>query len=617
VAGVGDSGLDHQSCFFFDDKKAVTFPTSGFDDITGKPVWEDTSHRKVVQYVAYADPTEGENGGHGTHVSGTVAGSSNNLADDNGMAPEAKLAFYDIGMPNAQNLNVPGNLATQMFPYAKRVGVLLHSNSWGSTANTYSGNSRQIDEYSYENQDFLVLVAAGNSGQDRNTGDQVSGSLGSPATAKNCVAIGATSNGDEDNDLAYFSSRGPAYDGRIKPDVVAPGFSVTSANSITGPTDGHCSTTGMAGTSMATPATTGTIALGQQYFEDGFYPSGKKKSSDGFKPMGALLKAVLINSAQKLDGTQYANWQNSGNNAGPHTNWPNHDQGHGIVELDYTLNFNDAFKEQGLFVRGDFGDMPIFNSTDDPEVVHKFTSTGTDCIGGDANPKQFRATLAWHDPPGPYGTAKSLINDLDIVVEGSDGTTYHPNGRNERDNTNNAESVAFIPTKGVKYTVKISANTVAPKLPQPYAYVVSGCFASPDGLTEGSGAFPTATVLAVVGGLAGLALMAGLVVVGMKMFAGGRRNQYKPKVAKARGVATKRPSRAGGGSFTSALGLSSGSGHNGSASKSNANRPAGISLGGMNRKPSNAGSNKTKFHGKSGHGKVTGTFNSKKWNDLV
>ena len=63
-------------------------------------------------------------------------------------------AFYDIGMLNAQNLNVPGNLATQMFPYAKRVGVLLHSNSWGSVANAYSGNSRQIDEYSYENQDF-------------------------------------------------------------------------------------------------------------------------------------------------------------------------------------------------------------------------------------------------------------------------------------------------------------------------------------------------------------------------------------------------------------------------------------------------------------------------------
>ena len=208
------------------------------------------------------------------------------------MAPNAKIAFYDIGNPNAQFLTVPGNLAVSMFPPAHRMGAQLHSNSWGSSSNSYSGNARQIDEYSYEHQDFLVLVAAGNSGSSP-------GTLGSPATAKNCVSVGATQNGDNSNDLAGFSSRGPAFDNRIKPDVVAPGLSVTSANSIPTPTDGHCSRTNMAGTSMATPATTGILALAQQYFVDGYYPSGKKTSSDGFKPMGALLKAVIVNSAQR------------------------------------------------------------------------------------------------------------------------------------------------------------------------------------------------------------------------------------------------------------------------------------------------------------------------------
>jgi hypothetical protein len=602
TVGVGDSGLDHTSCFFRDSSRAVTFPSSGFDSITGKPVWENTKHRKVVQYVAYADNEEGENGGHGTHVAGTVAGSTDQLANDNGMAPSAKLAFFDIGFAGQPYLDVPGDLATQMFPYAARVGARIHSNSWGSDSNSYTGDARQTDQYSYDNQDFLVLVAAGNSGTDE-AGNQVSGSLGAPATAKNCVSVGATQNGDDANDLAYFTSRGPSWDGRIKPDIVAPGYFITSANSKdTQPSGGHCSVTQMAGTSMATPAVAGTIALGQQYFQDGWYPSGKKNSGDGFKPMGALLKAVLINSGQRLSGSM-ANWQNSGNNAGQFNNYPNYDQGHGIVELDATLNFADARAGQGLFVRGDFGNMPTFTSTADAPVEHTFKSTGTDCV--DSTPKEFRATLVWHDPPASGTSSRSLVNDLDILVTGSDGTTYYPNGRTSRDSKNNAESVVFLPTKGVEYTVKINANSLSKE--QPYAYVVSGCFASPDRSASSGGAFPTEIVLGVVGGLAGIAALAAIGFFIMQMLS-SRRSMPK----RARPVAAKKKvaGRAGG-SFTSSVGLTSGAGFGGLAKKANANRPAGKSLAGMN-KMSKPPSTK-KIYGKT----PASTFNSKKWNDLV
>jgi subtilisin family serine protease len=210
----------------------------------------------------------------------------------------------------------------------------------------------------------------------------------------------AGSLGFNDNDLAYFSSRGPAYDGRIKPDLVAPGYFIKSANSAEFPSNGHCSFTDMAGTSMATPVTAGAAALVQQYFEDGFYPKGKKTASDGFKPMGALVKAVLINGAQRIlpSAGPNANFQSS--------DWPNMDQGHGVVELDATLNFHDAFKQQGLYARGNFNDMgkTTFSTASDPPVEVKFKSTGVECHGGED--KQFRATLSWFDRPASGGSAR-------------------------------------------------------------------------------------------------------------------------------------------------------------------------------------------------------------------
>ncbi|GMI14902.1 hypothetical protein TrLO_g7348 [Triparma laevis f. longispina] len=607
TVGVADSGLDHQSCYFYDSSKPVSFST---DPDLNVPIWQDTRHRKVVQYVGYAGNNEGEDGGHGTHVVGSVLG---NRVDDvhDGMAYDAKVAFYDIGVANAQYLNVPGNLATQMFPYAKRVNALLHSNSWGSESNSMTGDARQVDQYSWDNQDFLVLVAAGNSGGDGSS--QFPGSLGAPATAKNCVSVGATSNGDNDNDLAYFSSRGPAFDNRIKPDVVAPGYFISSANSKTNPTDNHCSSVGMAGTSMATPVTAGIAALAQEYFEKGWYPSGTKKNGDGFKPMGALLKAVLINGGQRLT-TSMANYQGS--------NWPNFDQGHGIIELDATLNFKDAFKEQGLFVRGDFADMPKFASSSDPAVTQKFTSTGTSCMP-DGQTKEFRATLVWHDYPSSTSTSKSLVNDLDIKVVGSDGNVYYPNGGSGRDSVNNAESVVFTPTDGVEYTVEISANTVA-QGPQPYSYVISGCFASPDRPADdndgGGGIFGGAGIdsdllMYIGGGLGGLLLLVGLILGTMKLLAGRTPRQPKYKVKRASAYGGQRKSsnssrRSSG--FAAATGFT-GQGFSGAQNKSNAHRPAGGSIPLNTRRASgNKGSSKTKFHGK-----VQSQFNGKKWDGMV
>ena len=109
-------------------------------------------------------------------------------------------------------------------------GARIHSNSWGANVNAYTLPTADVDEFMHSFDEMLILFAAGNSGQEG------PGSIGAPATCKNCLTVGASENNMPENGLldgnvAYFSSQGPAVGNRYKPDVVAPGFSVNSANS--------------------------------------------------------------------------------------------------------------------------------------------------------------------------------------------------------------------------------------------------------------------------------------------------------------------------------------------------------------------------------------------------
>ena len=87
----------------------------------------------------------------------------------------------------------------------------------------------------WNNPEHIILFAAGNSGSGFYT-------VGTPANAKNIIGVGAASGA---SNLAGFSSRGPTPDGRIKPDLVAPGAGIVSAQS-----GSSCSTVTMSGTSM-------------------------------------------------------------------------------------------------------------------------------------------------------------------------------------------------------------------------------------------------------------------------------------------------------------------------------------------------------------------------------
>ena len=195
---------------------------------------------------------------------------------------------------------------------------------------------RDADASTPGDQPYILEFSAGNAGPDSETMD-------SPASAKNVIATGASENvpgtlaetyglyADGPDTMADFSSRGPCEDGRIKPDLVAPGTWIASAASAAAPDEAAIAWTAiddyyvyMGGTSMSGPHAAGAAAVFVQYY---------KSLHTNAVPSPALVKAALINSADELDEA----------NGGPGP-VPNNDEGWGRINLANIIvtNFNTA-----------------------------------------------------------------------------------------------------------------------------------------------------------------------------------------------------------------------------------------------------------------------------------
>ncbi|HLD56805.1 MAG TPA: S8 family serine peptidase [archaeon] len=193
----------------------------------------------IVKSVDFTGEGTGDLLGHGTHVAGIVGSQDSKFR---GVASGASL--FDVKVLNGEGFGEASDLIDGL-DWALSNGADIASLSLGAEIDGCDGTdilSESVD--SVVSKGLIVVVAAGNSGPNSST-------ISSPGCSKLGLTVGAV---DDGNKVADFSSRGPTADGRVKPDIVAPGVGITSTSK-----DGGF--VSLSGTSMATPHVSGLVAL--------------------------------------------------------------------------------------------------------------------------------------------------------------------------------------------------------------------------------------------------------------------------------------------------------------------------------------------------------------------
>ncbi len=486
-------------------------------------------------YRVRRDGPQDVDSGHGTHVAVSVLGDGNAAGVGRGTAPAASLVFQAVeeyldtyafcsGSPDGYYLiGLPDDLH-DLYQQAYNAGARIHSNSWGSdVAGDYTQDSADTDDFVWDNPDMAITFSAGNDGTDANSNGVVDNdSIGSPATAKNVITVGASENdrgiggwpcdqtltytsqdayqtgqtcssmGGQNllgtwgqrypadfpaaplfsdvtagnaEQMASWSSRGPTDDGRIKPDVVAPGTWILSGYSSlyqqgygdpTNPRNGQYQWDGwgmpfdvaykyMGGTSMSNPLTAGAATVVRDFYQ----------KTDGHGASAALVKATLINSAADMADE---------NNDGADDNdfpIPNVHEGWGRVDLANATDGSHTYVDDATGV-GTGG-----------SAVHQFTVQSA----GSA----FKVSLVWSDYPSTAAAATNLVNDLNLTVTAPGGAQYKGNvfsagwsqTGGSADTVNNVENVYVQSAAAGTWTVTVGGANV-PVGPQPFALVVDG-----------------------------------------------------------------------------------------------------------------------------------------------
>jgi len=292
---------------------------------------------------------------HGDGVAGIMAGAGNLNPTYRGMAAGSNVFVVNYA---ANFLDTP----TQTFINNGDVQITNSSYSNGCNAG-YTTITQTVDQQTIDIPSLLHVFSAGNSNNNNcgyGAGTQWGNITGGHKQGKNVIA---TANVFYDGVLVNSSSRGPAHDGRIKPDIAANGQNQISTDED----NGYLS---FGGTSGAAPGIAGISAQLYELYGD---------LNGGDLPPSALIKASLLTTA------------NDYGNVGPDYKF-----GWGIV------NGNRAGK---LLQDGRYLDDNVSQG-----------NSNTHSIVIPANTVQVRFMLYWSDVAASPGAAPSLVNDLDLVV---------------------------------------------------------------------------------------------------------------------------------------------------------------------------------------------------------
>jgi subtilisin family serine protease len=457
------------------DGQIVAVADTGFDQGVTDDVHPAFTGRVLKLYALGRNGDASDPNGHGTHVAGSVLGDGA-MQDGTvvrGIAPAAQLVLQSV-LDSGGNLGgLPDDLHDLFTAPYQNDGARVHSNSWGGPpAGAYTSYSNEVDDFIWNNRDLVVCFAAGNEGRDSQSRGVVdAGSVGSPATAKNCIAVGACENNrpgfspsgngqplsygqgwpqdfpanpifpdevaDNPDGMAAFSSRGPTGNGRIRPDVLAPGTWVLSTKSRAAAGDGWGPSTDPlfffeGGTSMATPLVAGSAAVVREFLQ----------SQGVNNPTAALVKAMLINGADLVAGQYVPSEVGTP---------PDISQGFGRINLLRTVN------------PGSQSETVTFFDENTALDTGKEESLFQGPVG-----KSAKVTLVWADPAG-----EALQNDLDLIVRNGAGQEWHgnmPAGSADFDRTNNVEQVIFQTDAPDNITVVVRCFRAT--VPQNYALVV-------------------------------------------------------------------------------------------------------------------------------------------------
>ncbi len=360
-------------------------------------------------------------GDHGDHCAGIIIGAGNKDPLTRGMAWGADLYTFNAS-PNYPGFDSINNQYGSL-------GIRIISTSYSDGCNAgYTTRAQQLDVQYQSMPQLIHVFSGGNSGTSNcnyGAGAGWGNVTGGHKHSKNSIAVANLTHLDA---LNSSSSRGPAHDGRLKPEISAVG---TNVYSTTNP-DNYVNKTG---TSMSCPAIAGIF--GQLYNAYNVYHGNNN-------PPSALIKAIMLNTADDLG------------NPGPDFRF-----GYGRV------NALKAIKaiEQVNYFSGSLSNGGLSTHT----------------INVPPGVKKMKVMTYWHDYQAAISAGIALVNNLNTTLVNPASTVFNPlildftpnatalnsNASPGIDVRNNHEQITIdLPTSGI-YTLNVNGASV-PMGPQTY-----------------------------------------------------------------------------------------------------------------------------------------------------